>query len=396
MRIAHVIGIFSPEHGGPVVSCRNYALSQARLGHEVSLYTLEGYAETSPALRLGEEVTQHVFRVNAPAKLGWSRRLRRLLLAAEPADVYHLHGIWLRAMYYGRLKARKERKPYLVEINGALDPLELASKPWRKRLVSWWYQDRLLREAGCIHVNSSREARHVRELGFDQPIAIIPAGFNSREMALLLEKAKAAPPSWGPMLQNAKVLLYLARVHPAKGIDLLLEAWRRLGARAAGWKLVIVGPGDSREVAKWRKDYHDLEASGRCLWLGLVSDQDRAWIYDRSSVYVLPSRKENFGNTIQEAMGQAIPVITTTETPWQDIEEWECGWLCRPEVDDLCSAVARAIETGPEILAAMGRRGRAIINDRYSLEAVVDRQIEVYRWLSGGPFPTWVMRSNET
>jgi len=166
LSIAHVIGIFSPEHGGPVVSCKNYAIGQAGRGHRVTVYALEGYPGCSPAMSLPMPVGRQVGLVDWPPKIGASRCLKNKLAAAAAYDIYHLHGIWLRAMLYGYQAARWNQRPYLVEINGALDPLELATKPLRKKIIRRLFQNRILREAPCIHVNSEREAEHVRELGF--------------------------------------------------------------------------------------------------------------------------------------------------------------------------------------------------------------------------------------
>lgn len=385
--ICHVIGIFSPEHGGPAVSCRNYVMAQAERGFSVSLYTVEGYRHTSPAFRMAAPVRQRIGRVAWPEKLGASRALRQQITAASTVDIFHLHGIWLRAMYYGYEKAKRERRPYVIEINGALDPLELATKPWRKRLVRWWFQDRMLHEAPCIHVNSEREARHVRVLGFWAPIAIIPAGFNFDEFDALARQAEASPPIWAKDLTGRRVLLYLSRIHPAKGIDDLLSAWPQVAREFPEWDLVVVGPGDVAGVETRKVRIKAAGMASRCHWIGMVSDVDRAWAFSHANLYVLPSHKENFGNTVQEALGYGTPVVTTRQTPWTELETLGCGWVCDDNPDSLGETLSRALRSSLAELRQMGGKGREIIARDFSLESVVDRQLGVYSWLLGGQKP---------
>ena len=388
--VVHVIGKFSPEHGGPVVSLRNYAMGQAGAGWSVSVYTLDGYPGCSPAIRLATPVTQFVGKVGWPSRLGRSAELRADLRLAGVANVYHFHGLWLRAMFYGYEVARAAGKPYLIEVNGALDPLELATKAWRKRLAGWWFQNRMLREASCIHVNSVREARHVRALGFTAPIAVISAGFNVAESDALLEQAQSAEPPWARPLQGRRVLLYLARIHEAKGIDDLLAAWVELSGDHPDWDLLIVGPGEPSEVGTRKAQVAAAGLNERCVWAGMVSDVERAWAYSRAELYVLPSHKENFGNTVQEALGYGTPVLTTTQTPWKDLEERRCGWTCDDNVRALKNSLGRLLGLSAPELKEAGARGRAMILNEFSLERMVDQQLAVYSWLRGGPQPACI------
>jgi glycosyltransferase involved in cell wall biosynthesis len=370
-----------------VVSLKNYAHGQALRGHAVRVYTLDGYHNTSPACQLAPAVRRTAAQVSSPQKLGASGALRKAIFNDEPAHVYHLHGIWLRAMFYGAEKAKQAKRPYLIEVNGALDPLELATKPYRKRLVRWWFQDRMFHEASCLHVNSGREAVHLRELGFKAPIVNIPAGFNIEEGAELLQIAENNPPVWAKEFQGRRILLYLARIHEAKGIDDLIAAWAVVANKFTDWDLVIVGPGSAEDVLSRQRECELLHIDRRCRWLGMVSDVERAWLYDQAEIYTLPSHKENFGNTVQESLGYSTPVITTTQTPWEKLAEWRCGWICEDNVESLTETLHRALSTEKSTLEAMGERGRSMIHLKFSLRRVIDDQLAVYSWLQGGVRP---------
>jgi glycosyltransferase involved in cell wall biosynthesis len=296
-------------------------------------------------------------------------------------------------MYYGYEKAEMCNRPYLIEINGALDPLELATKPWRKRMARFLFQDKMLRKAPCIHVCSCREVEHVRAVGFQAPIAVIPAGFNVAEFDALVMHGRTATPSWAGPLQGRRILLYLARIHKAKGIDDLLSAWTDLAPAFPGWDLLIVGPGRAAEVEGRRERMRRAGLQRRCIWTGMVSDLDRAWAYTHADLYVLPSHKENFGNTIQEALGCGTPVLTTGQTPWTDLEEKDCGWVCADNAKALKEKLGWVLSMPADELTAKGRKGREMVLRDFSLESVIDRQLEVYSWLQGGPVPSCMWAS---
>src|SRR6266581_7653471 len=158
MQIAHIQGIFSPEHGGPTQSLANYARGQISHGHRVSVWTLEGFPGMSPAMRLEPPIEMQIFPVGTPARFGCSAAMQRQLRAADSPEVYHLHGAWLRAMYYGAMEAMRRKRPYVVEVMGMYEPWCLGQKWSQKRIARWLYQDRILQNASCLHVNSLQEA----------------------------------------------------------------------------------------------------------------------------------------------------------------------------------------------------------------------------------------------
>lgn len=372
-----------------MVSLTNYALGQVAAGVVVRLRTVEGYPDISPAVRLPPPIDEKVFPLDWPSKLGRSRALRRFLRGEQSADIYHLHGAWLRTMYYGCLEAKRRSRPYLIQINGSYQPYDLRRKPWRKRIARVWFQDQMLQEATCLHVNSLREARQLRDLGFDRPTVIIPAGFDTVGAEALAAKTRDVQ-CW-PDVPSGSFFLYLARIHPNKGIDLLLEAWRRLAGKYRDLKLLIVGTGEPRHVRWCEEMITRLGIADRVIWRGFVSEEEKAWCYIHSRFYCLPSHTENFGNTVQEALGYSTPVLTTTETPWENISEEHCGWIAECTSDGIAAQLDRALSRSNSELRKMGACGRALIEKDYSLNSVIQKQVKTYQWLMGGEAPQEIL-----
>ncbi len=386
MHIAHVQGIFSPEHGGPTQSLSNYCQGQVAAGHRVELWTLEGYPHTSPAVRLPPPVEMHVFPVAAPAKLGRSAPLRRQLTQAAPADVYHLHGAWLRALHYGAVQARRHHRPYVVELMGTYETWARDQKWFQKRLARWWFQDRLLHGATCLHVNSGQEAQQLRDLGFRTPIAVLPVGVDLVELDRQLAGLPVAPLP-DALLPTQPFLLFLSRLHPKKGLHLLIRAWARLLQSGVPISpellLVIAGTGSPAYLAECRQLAEQLGVARRCRWLGYVDEVQKNWLLHHARCYVLPTSSENFGNVVAEALAHGTPVITTRHTPWADLETYRCGWLVDNTEPELCFALRQALALDDAARARYGQAGRRLVEEKYALATVLAKLSEVYEWLHG-------------
>ncbi len=388
MHITHVQGIFSPEHGGPAHSLTNYCVGQAKRGHHVSAWVLEGFPETSPAIRLPPPVETVAHRVHFPFALGRSSSMRRALSCAESPDVFHLHGTWLRAMHYGAEEARLRRVPYVVEPMGMYESYGLRTKWLRKRLARWWFQDKLLERAQCLQVNSRREGEQLRQLGFRNPLAVIPVGVDT---AAIFNRPVASTP-WPEL--NGRFFLFLSRIQEKKGIELLLNAWATLAAASPDWTLVIGGTGSPQYVSHCRQLADHLGIAARCKWVGHLTEAEKSWALSHADFFILPSFSENLGNVVAEALAHGTPVITTDATPWQEMTKRKCGWITSPTIQELTSVLEEAMRHDPTRLKEMGERGRQWCVSHFALERVLEDLDAVYGWLTGASAkPTCVVEA---
>jgi len=294
-----------------------------------------------------------------------------------PPDLLHIHGIWLPVHHAAAASGRRAGTPVVFSPRGMLHPWALSHRRWKKRLAWWLYQHRDLQGAAGIHATSDEEASYVRRLGLTAPIAVIPNGVHIPDPLPSRDRGEV------------RRALCLSRLHPVKGIPTLVEAWARV--RPEGWELVIAGPDEdghrSHIEARVTRAGLEREVSVR----GRVDEEDKWALYRSADLYVLPTRSENFGLTIAEALGSGVPVLTTRGAPWSDIEACRCGWWAEIGASGVTAALERATSCSREELDAMGARGQSLVGARYAWRDIAVRTEAFYRWLiEGGDAPGFV------
>jgi glycosyltransferase involved in cell wall biosynthesis len=310
-----------------------------------------------------------------------------VLDSLPPPDLVHVHGLW-RVLYAqaGRYAARG-RRPLVISAHGMLYDLALiAGRLRRKGVARWLFQDRLLRSAQCLHVTAPEEADQLRRLGFDRPVAIIPWGIDT---PIESDARIPTPPDSEP-----RTLLSFGRLHPHKGLDVLLRAWAQVGRRFAGWRLVIAGSDFDGYGAALAGLASELGVSDSVSFPGPVEGAARERLFGGASLLVLPSAQENFGLVVGEALVRGVPVITTHGAPWSRVVDEKCGWWIPVGVDPLVKALDDALARSPDELRTMGARGRQFVSAQFAWDAATSRMIDLYNWvLDNGPQPSSVTLS---
>lgn len=304
-------------------------------------------------------------RMRAPG--AFYRALRDEVKASPPALI-HDHGIWLPTNVAAALVAGAWNVPLVVSTRGMLTDWALQHNRWKKWLAWKVYQRRVLEHASLFHVTSQEEVDALRDLGFGQPAAVVPNGVPLPELRR---------PTGSPGEKNRA--LFLSRLHPKKGLPMLLEAWARV--QPEGWMLELVGPSEKGHRDELEGRVRQLELSDSVQFAGPVSDEEKWNVYRQADLFLLPTHSENFGIVVAEALAAGVPVLTTTGAPWEELETRNCGWWVDPDTESIAAALDKATALDDEQRIEMGRRGRALVEERYTWEGVAAQMIAAYRWL---------------
>jgi glycosyltransferase involved in cell wall biosynthesis len=232
-----------------------------------------------------------------------------------------------------------------------------------------------------LHATAASEARSFRRLGLSNPAAVIPNAVDAEEFADLPSRS-VIDESW-PALRGRRIVLFLSRLHPKKGLVNLASAWGSVAPDFPRARLVIAGPDRSNHAAQVREALQEEGVSDRTMLVGGVYGRQRLALLGHADLFVLPTFSENFGVAVAEALAAGVPVITTTGAPWRELRQRRCGWWIEPEATPLAVALREALALPDAERRQMGARGRKLVQERYSWQSVAVQMADVYRWILG-------------
>jgi len=370
------------------------ACAQGELGCRVAIHTTSAWVDDPVAdAAVPVRPRVRVFAAAGPASIGFSPAAERWARSPEAAGfgVLHQHGIW-QAFSRVTLRWRERlRRPTVVAPHGSLDPQVLAYSPWKKALARLAYEGRNLAGASCLHATAAGELRQLRELGFRNPVAVLPNGVSEAWLSSVGDAARFRAAHGLP--GDARILLYISRIHRQKGLLTLVEAFARNRRALDGWVLVVAGPGyDPPYLAAIEALIAEQGLSPLVRLVGELRGAARRDAFTAAELLVLPSRSENFGLVVAEAVGVGVPVITTRgAVAWEVLRTERIGWWVDPDRASLEDALLSAARLDPAELAGMGGRGRALVLRDYRWGPIARRTLELYAWLAGdAPRPDFV------
>lgn len=299
----------------------------------------------------------------------------------DGVDLVHTFGTWTPFGHRIAVKSRQAKIPYIFCPMGMLEPWSLAQKRFKKQLGLTLYQRRDIECSAAIHATAVSEAENLRALGIKAPIAVIPHGI---DLPLDLPVRSLLDQSSGE-----KTFLFLSRIHPKKGLLELVEACTRL--KDKNWKVIIAGTDSDSYQAVVEDAVNRAKLQENFSFVGPVYGEQKAGLFAKADVFVLPTHSENFGLVIAEALAHGVPVITTTGAPWAELNTDGCGWWIPTGVDALEKALVNAISRPLIELVDMGARGRKLIEERYMWPALIQKHVALYDWILGtGPRPDFI------
>ena len=286
-------------------------------------------------------------------------------------DLFHGNGLWQAPVHFMCFFAFRKKIPYIISPHGTLDDWSLSQSKIKKKIALILFQKKDLNRANCIHVTSEREKQNIRNLGFKNPIAVIPNGIDLENISPNLN-----------FIKKEKKILYLSRIHPVKGVENLINAWEMLDeSHREGWVVDIIGNGDENYLSFLKKMIRDKSLESELIIRGPLYNDEKIAAYKSAKLFVLPTFSENFGIVIAEALASGLPVITTKGAPWSDLEKFNCGFWLDIGVEPLRIGLIDAMNKTDIELNTMGQKGRELIEKTYSIKSVAKQMESLYNWI---------------
>jgi glycosyltransferase involved in cell wall biosynthesis len=365
MRILHVMRSFDPAGGGPIEAVRRLARGYREAGHEVELATLD---DPDAAYLKDAPLPVHA-KGPAKGKYGYSPKLLPWLREnLSRFDGVVVNGLW---QYHGLAawRACKGRIPYAVFTHGMLDPWFKRTYPM-KHLKKWPYwalvEYGLLRDATRVLFTSEAEQRLAAESFWLHRWQGEVVPYGTPGPAGDAEALKAAFYAACPELKGRRLLVYLGRIHPKKGCDLLVEAFGRIAGDDPELNLLVAGP----DQVGWVKDLRALAAklsvAERVYWPGMLTGDAKWGAMYASEAFILPSHQENFGISVAEALACGRPVLISDKINiYEEIEKDGAALIEEDTLDGTARLMRRWLALSADERTRMGLAARRCFETRY-------------------------------
>ncbi|MCL0066618.1 glycosyltransferase [Thermodesulfovibrionales bacterium] len=378
MKILHIAISLAPEWGGPTKVVAGLTETLAKKGVEVTIFAPIEKGDEEKIIR-PKRVNLRLFEQGFFARWwpGYSSGLAKAVAKEmEQFDLVHIHELWSHPHLVASRVARKSGKPYIVTIHGGLEPWAINHKAFKKKIYSALIQRRILQKAVALHAITNEEVKHIQDFGVDNKIVMIPNGINPQEFQTL--PARQELEQLYPSLAGKQVVLFLGRLHPIKGLDILARAFGKVVRERNDVYLLAVGQDSNGYQGKIEKILEAEGALGKVIFTGMLTGQKKLAAFSRANVFVLPSYSEGFSMAILEAMICGLPIIITHPCNFPEVAEAEAGIVIDPDPEQLAEALTRLLDN-PQLREEMGGNGRRLIKERFTWDKIADQMIQLYQ-----------------
>lgn len=373
MRILRVIESVDPVDGGPIEGLKRVSAVLVERGNQVEVASCD-----DPGAPFVEkfEFPLHTFGPSS-GTFGYSTTLGPWLEEhVSEFDAVVIHALWQYKEIVTRAACRRARVPYFVFTHGMLDPWfnRAYRAKYIKKLLFWPLEYRVLRDAEGVLFTSREECRLARKSFWP---------YRARER--VISYGAVRPPSNGegrlsqaflseyPELSGKRILLFLGRIHPKKGCDLLLRAFANIATEQPDLRLVFAGPDSDGYQEELEKIAQSKGVQDRVIWTGMLSGDQKYGAFYASDAFVLPSHQENFGIAVAEALSCGAPVLISRQVNiWQEIVEAGAG-LAEDDTQEGTNQLLRQwVELSQEKRARMREAALPCFEGRFTVERSAD------------------------
>lgn len=376
-------------YGGPVRSIRLRNKALAELGHKIRIFTTaaNGLVDFPPTASQplyvdGLPVTYFPrwwFGMNQkPFTLFFSPEMSRALRQIKPGDfdLMLIHSTWGDPGRMAANAARRTSTPYISYTHGSFEHGHMAYKKLKKQIYMTVVEAKILRRAAGIVVCNDSETKYLRTYGIRNTIRRIPWGVNIIDpndmppYCTLTEKF--------PNIANRPFILFLARLHPTKGLDTLIPAFAAIAEEFPAWRLVLAGPNEGGYRHILEKVVADYNLRDRVLFPGMVTGEAKAALLAHADLYVLPSYLEGFSISVAEALGYGRPVLITETCYVPEVKDYGAGLIVSPNLTSMIQAMRTLLEN-EDLRRDCSSNALRLAQTEFTWDAVAEKSLAFYR-----------------
>lgn len=392
LNVLQIVPSIALVYGGPSQMVLGLSRSLARQGARVTVLTTDSNGdEGQPPLEVplsqpiqtdGYETVY--FRCAPFRRYKFSLPLLQWLQRhGHEYDIVHIHALFSPVSSVAATMARWQKLPYILRPLGTLDPADLAKKKQFKRLYAALLERPNIQGATALHFTSEQEAKVSERFGVNTQDMVLPLGVSLPEFTCSDAEAETIIRGRYGIRDGVPIVLFMSRIDPKKGLDLLLPALQTVVETGQPFHLILSGgnPQDRGYVAAIGEQIQNSVLQDCTTVTGFVSGELKGQILQAADVFVLPSYYENFGIAVAEAMMAGKPVVISDQVHiWPDIQNSQSGWVTKCDRTSLTQALTEAL-ANPTECQQRGKQGRLFAEQTYGWDAIASRMIDTYHQL---------------
>jgi glycosyltransferase involved in cell wall biosynthesis len=373
LQLAHTL---DPSVGGVATAVLALSRGLAQRGHKIDIVVLDDPSATwitnvdLNVHALGSGLTSYRY---SRALLPWLRK------HGGDYDRVIVNGLWQYLSFATWRRYAGSSIPYYVFPHGMLDPWFKETFPLKhlKKWLYWpWAEYRVLRDAAAVMFTSEEERLLARKSFwlYRAREKVSPLGV---EAPPILPNAKSEFLSHYPQLQNTRNLLFLGRLHPKKGCDILLEASARVRSDDP-ISLIMAGPDQIGWEKDLRRQVERLNITSRVIFTGMLQGVMKQGAFASADAFVLPSHQENFGISVVEALAAGVAVLISNRVNiWREIDADHAGYVESDNVEGTTRLLQRWIDTPPDQREVIRQSARNCFEQRFEINRAVDSLLQI-------------------
>jgi glycosyltransferase involved in cell wall biosynthesis len=333
-------------------------------------------AVTARRLR-AEGLDARIFPVGWPSRYAYAPHLGRALRREVGAfDLAHIHSMYLYPTWAAAHACRQAGVPYILRPHGTLTSYQTQHRRRAKQIYDRTLGRGIVDGASLLHFTSEQEKSEAEVSGYIGPSRVVRLGISTEIFADLPPRGRFR--ARHAAINARPVVLFLGRLAPKKGIDLLLPAFAAVRERCPEAHLVLAGPDDNGYAHVVRRLVDRYGVNDCVTFTGLLAGEGKLAALRDADVWTLPSYAENFGVAVVEAMAAGLPVVISDRVDIHpEVTAAEAGVVVPCAVEPLAEALQRLLEN-PGERARLGAQARRVALARYSWDAVATEVVSMY------------------
>ncbi len=382
MKILMAIPVIGSVYGGPTKIVLELAQAIGDLDHKVDIVTTPANGATNLDVPLHRWIDEKRYRIQyfsywnvADYKISLSLT-KWLFQHVRDYDLVHTNGLFSYPVLPAHWACQLQKVPYIMTPHGMLEPWAMAYKAKKKRLYYELLEKPALQKAAAIQITGSPEANSIKSYGIRTPMIFVPNGIYRHDCETQTDPEVFYQEF--PHTRNKTLILFLARVDPKKGLDLLATAFSSVSVRFPQAHVIVAGPDNIEFLPTAKKYFAEAGCLEAVTFTGMLTGSIKYAALAAASVYVAPSYSEGFSMSILEGMGAGLPCVITSGCNFPEAGEAEAAYIVKADSNEIAEKLIYCLKY-PQQAKEMGDRARKFIFTNYTWEQSAQKLSEGYK-----------------